>query len=263
VSRSLPHLNLCRQLAWRLTFVHWAGLVPQDEFPRNSHDWYLFRPPSPSPCLWTVENRGGSSLQRDQRFTADLLLSCSLTRKDGQSRLILFITPPFLSPRADVVARPLPFREVGSTKVNLTDIGRKIVWGEDATSLDDVSGLPDHVVCHSMCTYPHCPTHFDFYTTPFLDDAVRHPLSSDTHCSTHSILHITRQIHSDIVTKLPPDFELLGSSEICPIQGIVSFYEEGKETPAFTHSHQSTLPAEPWARVHIIAFQGHPEWHEG
>lgn len=109
--------------------------------------------------------------------------------------------------------------EVGSTKVNLTDIGRKIVWGEDATSLEDVSGLPDHVTM--------------------------------------------QQIHSDIVSKLPPNFELLGSSEICPIQGIVSFYEEGKETPAFTHSHQSTLPAEPWARVHIIAFQGHPEWHEG
>lgn len=231
--------------------------------PPHSHDWYLFRPPSPSSCFWTIENRGGSSFQRLQIFAADLLLPCSLTRKDGQSHIFFSLTRPFLSPRADVVARPLPFREVGSTKVNLTDIGRKIVWGEDATSLEDVSGLPDHVVCHSVCTVPHWSTHCDFCTTPFLDDAVRYPLSSETHCSTHSILHITRQIHSDIVSKLPPNFELLGSSEICPIQGIVSFYEEGKETPAFTHSHRSTLPAEPWARVHIIAFQGHPEWHEG
>ena len=69
-----------------------------------------------------------------------------------------------------------------------------------------------------------------------------------------------QQIHSDIVTKVPPDFELLGSSEICPVQGLVNFYESGKEPPAFTHSHAETLPSDPWGRVHIIAFQGHPEW---
>ena len=37
-------------------------------------------------------------------------------------------------------------REVGSTKINLTDMGRKIIWGEDPTTLKNVSGLPDHVV---------------------------------------------------------------------------------------------------------------------
>jgi len=69
-----------------------------------------------------------------------------------------------------------------------------------------------------------------------------------------------QQIHSDIVSKIPPGFELLGSSDICPIQGLVSFYDEEKEAPAFTHSEAHTLPVEPWKRVHIIAFQGHPEW---
>lgn len=263
MSGSPSHLHLCRQFAWEtnLRSPGWSCLAGR--VPPHSHDWYLFRPSGPSPCLWTIQNRGRSSFQRFQRLTADLMLPCSPTRKDGQSHIFFSLTRHCLSCRADVVARPLPFREVGSTKVDLTDIGRNIVWGEDATSLEDVSGLPDHVVCHSTCPYLHYPTHCDFYTTPFLDDAVRHPLSSDTHCVTYSILYINRQIHSDIVSKLPPNFELLGSSEICPIQGIVSFYEEGKETPAFTHSHRSTLPAEPWARVHIIAFQGHPEWHEG
>lgn len=69
-----------------------------------------------------------------------------------------------------------------------------------------------------------------------------------------------QQIHSDIVTKVPPNFSLLGSSEITPVQGLVSFYEKGKEPPAFTHSDAETMPADPWRSVHIIAFQGHPEW---
>nr|XP_019013156.1 uncharacterized protein I206_02653 [Kwoniella pini CBS 10737]OCF51937.1 hypothetical protein I206_02653 [Kwoniella pini CBS 10737] len=72
-----------------------------------------------------------------------------------------------------------------------------------------------------------------------------------------------QQIHSDIVTEVPSDFELLGTSEKCPVQGIVAFYPKDKNPPAFTHSHHHTLPSEPWCNIHIIAFQGHPEWHEG
>ncbi|OCF30868.1 hypothetical protein I316_07501 [Kwoniella heveanensis BCC8398] len=85
--------------------------------------------------------------------------------------------------------------EVGSTRVDLTDIGRKIIWHDGEGE-------------HNM-----------------------------------------QQIHSDIVTEVPPDFELLGKSEICPVQGIVAFYPEDRDPPAFTHSHAHTLPS-------------HPEWHE-
>lgn len=103
--------------------------------------------------------------------------------------------------------------EVGSTKIDLTDIGKKLVWGERA---DEEKDLKSSVVM--------------------------------------------QQIHSDIVAKVPDDFELLGSSKITPVQGIVNFYKE--DPPAFTHSESHTLPSAPWSRVHIIAFQGHPEWHE-
>lgn len=71
---------------------------------------------------------------------------------------------------------------------------------------------------------------------------------------------MTQQIHGDICTELPADFELLGSSELTPIQGIAHFYPEGQQPPAFVHSHHHTLPPDPWRRVHIIAFQGHAEW---
>jgi hypothetical protein len=65
-----------------------------------------------------------------------------------------------------------------------------------------------------------------------------------------------QQIHSDIATDIPHNFELLGYSEKTPIQGLVKFYDEDARPPAFTHSESHTLPAEPWRNVHIIAFQG-------
>jgi hypothetical protein len=67
-----------------------------------------------------------------------------------------------------------------------------------------------------------------------------------------------QQIHSDIVTEVPPQFSLLGSSDLTPVQGIVNFYPEDQDPPAFTHSEEDTLPKDPWRRVHIIAFQGKP-----
>ncbi|WRT66790.1 uncharacterized protein IL334_003753 [Kwoniella shivajii] len=107
--------------------------------------------------------------------------------------------------------------EVGSTKMELTDIGKSLIGGENEEDAKRPSKLRDHVTM--------------------------------------------QQIHSDIVTEVPEDFHLLGASELCPVQGIVSLYEDNKP-PAFTHSHAHTLPSEPWCNVHIIAFQGHPEWHE-
>lgn len=45
---------------------------------------------------------------------------------------------------------------------------------------------------------------------------------------------MTQQIHADIVESCPEDFELLGSSELTPIQGICKLYDG--EVPAFRHS---------------------------
>ncbi|WVQ99799.1 hypothetical protein IAU59_006941 [Kwoniella sp. CBS 9459] len=105
--------------------------------------------------------------------------------------------------------------EVGSTRIDLTDIGRKIIWHDGEGEHVDGKGYVN-----------------------------------------------MQQIHSDIATEVPSDFELLGYSDKCPVQGIVAFYPDDRDPPAFTHSHAHTLPSEPWSRIHIIAFQGHPEWHE-
>ncbi|KAK6907945.1 hypothetical protein I203_101946 [Kwoniella mangroviensis CBS 8507] len=108
--------------------------------------------------------------------------------------------------------------EVGSTRMDLTEIGKSIIWGEDKKSAKEPENLKDYVTM--------------------------------------------QQIHSDIVSEVPSDFHLLGKSQICPVQGIVAYHPEDHRPPAFTHSHHHTLPSEPWCNVHIIAFQGHPEWHE-
>lgn len=68
-----------------------------------------------------------------------------------------------------------------------------------------------------------------------------------------------QQIHSDMVATVPADFILLARSEITPVQAICKFYDG--EPPSFTHSDEGhDLPADPWRKIHIIAFQGHPEW---
>ncbi|KAK8843924.1 hypothetical protein IAR55_006716 [Kwoniella newhampshirensis] len=106
----------------------------------------------------------------------------------------------------------------GCTKIELTDIGKRLIWSEENDPESDTSRLKNSVTM--------------------------------------------QQIHSDIVTEVPDDFHLLGKSELTPVQGIVHFYADDKQPPAFTHSEEDTLPGDPWSRVHIIAFQGHPEWHE-
>lgn len=70
---------------------------------------------------------------------------------------------------------------------------------------------------------------------------------------------MTQQIHADIVKTIPDDFELLAYSELTPIQGVALLYKEGNESPMYQHSYEHQLPPDPWRRVHIIAFQGHPE----
>jgi hypothetical protein len=65
-----------------------------------------------------------------------------------------------------------------------------------------------------------------------------------------------QQIHADIVTEVPDDFELLGYSDLTPVQAIAQFYEDDKKPPAFTHSEENQLSGDPWSRVHVIAFQG-------
>ncbi|CDZ96750.1 Predicted glutamine synthetase [Phaffia rhodozyma] len=108
--------------------------------------------------------------------------------------------------------------EVGSTKVNLTKLGKRIIW--DLSDDDEEEGVD--VRGHIMM----------------------------------------QQIHSDIVREVPENFELLAYSELTPIQGIVNFYDS-EDVPPFTHSEAHTLPDDPWRKIHIIAFQGHPEWHDG
>ncbi|KAL7409180.1 class I glutamine amidotransferase-like protein [Mrakia frigida] len=105
--------------------------------------------------------------------------------------------------------------EVGSTRLVLTEMGKKIIWGEGAEG------------------------------------------SGEGNDQSHLTM---QQIHGDIVPYCPSTFTLLASSAISPVQAIASFYPG--DAPPFTHSHGHTLPEEPWRNVHIIAFQGHPEWHE-
>lgn len=65
-----------------------------------------------------------------------------------------------------------------------------------------------------------------------------------------------QQIHSDIVHECPEGFELLGSSEKTPVQGIAKFYDSSKPVPAFTHTKGGKSPEAFWQSIHIIAFQG-------
>ncbi|KAL7409181.1 class I glutamine amidotransferase-like protein [Mrakia frigida] len=57
---------------------------------------------------------------------------------------------------------------------------------------------------------------------------------------------ILRELHWDMVTAIPPAFQLLASSDLTPVQSMVRFYKEGS---------QEDLKLED--RVHIIGFQGH------
>lgn len=100
---------------------------------------------------------------------------------------------------------------MGSTELQLTEEGRKIIWGEKGADQDS---LPQTVVM--------------------------------------------QQIHADIVRDVPGGFVLLATSEKTPVQAICKFYD-GKP-PAFTHTEDHALPDAPWSKIHIIAFQGHPEW---
>lgn len=71
-----------------------------------------------------------------------------------------------------------------------------------------------------------------------------------------------QQVHSDHVTSVPDGFELLASSEKCPVQMLAKYYQEDdmKEglPPPFTHDTE--LPPVPYSLVHILTTQGHPEW---
>ncbi|KAI5826439.1 class I glutamine amidotransferase-like protein [Schizophyllum commune Tattone D] len=56
-----------------------------------------------------------------------------------------------------------------------------------------------------------------------------------------------QQMHRDHVPAIPAGFELLGSTPVCPNQGMVQFYEgEGAATDP--------------RRIHILTVQGHPEF---
>lgn len=46
---------------------------------------------------------------------------------------------------------------------------------------------------------------------------------------------MTQQIHADMVESKPDGFELLGSSELTPVQGLAKLYPED-DIPAFAHS---------------------------
>ncbi|KAM0791697.1 hypothetical protein ACM66B_003970 [Microbotryomycetes sp. NB124-2] len=100
--------------------------------------------------------------------------------------------------------------EIGSTKVNLSKLGKELIYGDSKDS-------PDHVMM--------------------------------------------QQIHADCAEKCPDDFELLGWSDKTPVQALAHLYDED-DVPDFRHSDQCCASSDPWRRVHIIAFQGHPEWHE-
>ncbi|GAA5867420.1 hypothetical protein JCM1840_002133 [Sporobolomyces johnsonii] len=55
------------------------------------------------------------------------------------------------------------------------------------------------------------------------------------------------QMHQDHVPSLPPRFELLGSTPVCPVQGMVRFVD-------------ASAPCS-LANIAVITFQGHPEFN--
>ncbi len=67
-----------------------------------------------------------------------------------------------------------------------------------------------------------------------------------------------QQIHSDVVLECPKEFELLGSSDLTPVQAMVNFYDD--TPPAFKHTRGGKAADDFRHSIHMIAFQGHPEW---
>lgn len=61
-----------------------------------------------------------------------------------------------------------------------------------------------------------------------------------------------QQFHRDYVSSLPPNTTLIGSSSKCPIQGFIRYREQSDS--------QDSESSEP--RIHILAYQGHPEFTE-
>ncbi|KAF8960621.1 class I glutamine amidotransferase-like protein [Flammula alnicola] len=72
---------------------------------------------------------------------------------------------------------------------------------------------------------------------------------------------IIQQMHRDHVPQLPPDFHLLGSTELSPIQGMVCFAPNSSvHSPDSANLlSDSSLPLPP---IQIITTQGHPEFTE-
>jgi GMP synthase-like glutamine amidotransferase len=60
-----------------------------------------------------------------------------------------------------------------------------------------------------------------------------------------------QEIHRDHVLNPPPNFTLLGSSTVCPIQGMVRIYGSNQSAPP-----EKIEPS----NIHILTVQGHPEF---
>ncbi|KDQ10635.1 hypothetical protein BOTBODRAFT_486854 [Botryobasidium botryosum FD-172 SS1] len=63
------------------------------------------------------------------------------------------------------------------------------------------------------------------------------------------VLYI-QQMHRDHVPSVPPSFELLGSTAKSPVQGMVRFIEPPTSFSSLSHMN-----------IHVLAVQGHPEFH--
>ena len=134
------------------------------------------------------------------------------------------------------------FREVGSTRLELTELGKRIIHlgrGERGFRQRERQVVHGEISIPPSSPISRVLLSFSLYLAD----------------SPPSSLHQTmQQIHGDIVSECPSTFSLLASSDISPVQAIASIYP-GKP-PSFTHSNGRTLPEEPRRNVHIIAFQG-------
>lgn len=70
------------------------------------------------------------------------------------------------------------------------------------------------------------------------------------------------EVHQDYVPQLPPGFQLLGSTPVCAIQGMLrlSSTSSASTSPATTNG-SSPSESIPLSSISIISFQGHPEFH--
>jgi GMP synthase-like glutamine amidotransferase len=100
-----------------------------------------------------------------------------------------------------------------------------------------------------------------YHTAPLAFSLTRHYLTSlnwtprpTSPPQTQTPRHQTQ--HRDHLPQVPPNFELLGSSPKCKVQGIVQYYPEDSSAEETKGSRNGNGRG----KIRIVGLQGHPEF---